>query len=363
MYFRNNSIIIVMKKVLYILGFMGIAYNVMAQDPQFTQFYAAPLYHNPAFTGGAYAPRVMFNYRNQWPSLNANFITSLTSVDHYIDKANSGIGLTVLNDAQGNRLKNTEIAALYSYQLQIGEKNFLRMGLQGSYSVRGFDPSGLTFGDQFTNNGFTGNQSQDPFANRSNFQTIRKFDVGSGFLFYNPRVFLGASMYHITRPTLSFADNNIPSPGCVTGDCIPRKLMINGGLNIPLNNPYSGAGNADKEFVATPTFLYKKQGQFSQLDMGAYLTYTPLTLGLWYRGIPLKKVFSNFPNQDAVAALVGFRFENFSVGYSYDLTISGLGASSGGSHEISISYQLDKFEREKSPYFKQRKKELACPKF
>lgn len=353
-----------MKKIKFIFGLLFVALNCLAQDPQFTQFYAAPLYHNPAFTGGGYAPRVMFNYRNQWPSLNANFITSLVSIDHFIEKANSGIGITLLNDEQGNRLKNTEVTALYSYQLQIGQKNFLRMGLQGSYSTRGFDPSGLTFGDQFNNSGFTGAPSSDPFADKGNFQTSRKFDVGSGVLFYNPRAFIGVSMHHINRPTLTFNTNTTPSPGCVTGDCIPRKFMVNGGLNIPLNNAYSGAGNSDKEFVITPTFLYKKQGQFSQLDMGAYVTYTPLTLGLWYRGIPLKKLFSDkFPNQDALAALVGFRFENFSVGYSYDLTISGLGASSGGSHEISISYQLDKFDKESSPYKRQRKKELACPKF
>ncbi|MCP9769127.1 type IX secretion system membrane protein PorP/SprF [Lacihabitans sp. LS3-19] len=351
-----------MKRLFLILTFVNLVTVVFAQDPQFTQFYAAPLYHNPAFAGSGYAPRVMFNYRNQWPSLNANFITSVVSVDHFIDKANSGIGITLLNDAQGSRLKNTEFTALYAYQLKLNNKNSLRLGLQGSYSVRGFDPSGLIFGDQLSNSGYTGSPSSDPYANLTNMRTVRNFDVGSGALFYNPKVFLGLSVNHITQPTITYS-NQPTAAGCANGDCIPRKYMLNGGYNISLNHLVNASASSDREFTVTPTFLYKKQGQFSQLDLGAYVTYTPLTLGLQYRGIPLKKVFSSFPNQDAIAALVGFRFDNFSLGYSYDFTISGLGSQSGGSHEFSLSYQLDKFDNDKSPYIKQRKKELACPKF
>jgi type IX secretion system PorP/SprF family membrane protein len=352
-----------MKRFFQILVLANIVNVALAQDPQFTQFYAAPLYHNPAFTGSGYAPRLIFNYRNQWPSLNANFITSVVSVDHFIEKANSGVGITLLNDSQGNRIKNTEVSALYAYQLRVGDKSFLRMGLQGSYAVRSFDSNGLIFGDQLSNSGYTGAGSSDPLANIT-YKPDDSFDVGSGFLFYNPKVFLGLSVNHITQPSLTFRDNS-PADGCVNGDCIPRKFMLNGGYNINLSHLITNSANMDKEFTITPTFLYKKQGQFSQLDIGAYATYTPLTFGLQYRGIPLKKVFDNFPNQDAIAALVGFRFDNFSVGYSYDATISGLatGRGTGGSHEFSISYQLDKFDNDKSPYQRQRKKELACPKF
>jgi type IX secretion system PorP/SprF family membrane protein len=335
-----------------------VGLQVFAQDPQFTQFYAAPTFHNPAFTGSGYAPRIIVNYRNQWPSLNANFVTQVVSIDHFIEKAKSGVGIVLLNDQQSNRLTNKEISGLYSYQLQVGPKNFLRMGLQATYSNRSLDQSGLIFGDQLDNNGFTGNPSSDPFADPALYKPVNFADFGSGFLFYNPKAFLGAAVHHITEPNATFL-NNTPA----NGKAVLRKYSVNGGVNINLNHLITSSPNMEREFTITPTFLYKKQGAFSQLDMGAYATYTPLTLGLWYRGIPLRKVFNRFPNQDALAALVGFRFDNFSIGYSYDLTISGLGASSGGSHEFSISYQLDKFENDRSPYFKQRKKELACPKF
>jgi type IX secretion system PorP/SprF family membrane protein len=352
-----------MKRIFKVILLSCITLVAFGQDPQFTQFYAAPLYHNPAFTGSGYAPRLIFNYRNQWPSLGANFVTTVVSVDHFFDKANSGVGIMMVDDAQGPRISNRELGLLYSYQMSLGGKSSLRMGLQGSYSKRGFDPSGLIFGDQLSNSGVSGT-SQDPILGEL-LNYVDFLDVGTGFLFYNPKLFLGVSAYHLTEPANSFADksSSVPTSGCQNGDCLPRKIMVNGGFNINLNHLVSASSNADREFTLTPTFLYKKQAQFSQLDLSLYATYTPLTLGMSYRGIPMKKVFNSLPNQDALTALVGFRMDNFSIGYSYDLTISGLGAGSGGSHEISFSYQLDKFENERTPYIKQRKKELACPKF
>jgi type IX secretion system PorP/SprF family membrane protein len=353
-----------MKKVFLFFYFIVSSVTVIAQDAQFTQFYAAPLYHNPAFTGSSFAPRIIANYRNQWPSLSANFVTTAFSVDTHIDKINSGVGIMVLNDQQGDRLKSTEMSGFYSYQLRVGESNFLRLGLQGTYATKGVNPNGLIFGDQLTNNGYTGNPTQDPVGDLSYYNTknSRIFDVSSGLLFYNSKTFLGVAVNHITEPSFNYLTD---AASTILGSVpkINRKYTVNGGYNINLNHLITSTPNLEREFTVTPAFLYKKQGAFSQLDLGAYVTYTPLTFGLWYRGIPLKKVFTNFPNQDAIAGLVGFRFDSFSIGYSYDFTISGLRSSSGGAHEFSISYQFDKPDNDKSPYQRQRKKELACPKF
>ena len=342
------------KIVLFLLSL--ISWASYGQDPQFSQFYAAPMYHNPAFTGSGYAPRVIFNFRNQWPGLAANFTTSVVSVDHYLERFNSGVGLMVLRDQQGSgRLENTEISGFYSYQLALSDEHFIRFGAQATRSSRGFSTQGLTFPDQFGDNGYNGNDSSDPFFNLSN--KVAKMDFGTGVLYYNSKAYLGVSAHHLTQPDFSFSNTGV-------GDPLWMKVMVNGGLNIPLANRSTSAANANKEFVAIPTFLYKQQGKFAQLDIGAYVTYSPLTLGLWYRGIPLKTNGTKTINNDALVALAGFRFDNFSFGYSYDLTISSLGSSSGGAHEISIAYQFDAFESAKSnPQHRQRKKELSCPKF
>ncbi len=343
-----------MKRLLF-FGVL-LVQSVMGQDPQFTQFYAAPMYHNPAFTGSGYAPRVMMNYRNQWPSLNANFVTTLFSLDHYIERANSGVGVMFLSDKQGYNLSNTELRLLYSYELKINRNNGLRFGLNGGYSFRGLEPGGLVFGDQLDHTGHTGQPSNDPLA-RARLQSVNTLDVGAGLLYFNPRYFLGASMNHLTEPKLSFfrePTGTIPA--------LPRQLIVHGGYNVDLSHLITDS-YSEREFTLTPTFLYKKQGAYSQLDIGGYVTYSPFTLGLQYRGIPLTKVFNNFPNQDAISGVIGIRYENFSFGYSYDLTVSGLGARSGGSHEVSIAYQLPQIELERTPRNRMRKKALDCPKF
>ena len=50
------------------LGFSAVMFLgtmvAMAQDPHFSQFYANPLYLNPALTGSSIGPRYLLNYRN-----------------------------------------------------------------------------------------------------------------------------------------------------------------------------------------------------------------------------------------------------------------------------------------------------------
>ncbi|MCB0410690.1 MAG: type IX secretion system membrane protein PorP/SprF, partial [Flavobacteriales bacterium] len=43
---------------LIIVVLVAIFTDLKAQDPQFTQFYANPLYLNPAFAGTARCPRI-----------------------------------------------------------------------------------------------------------------------------------------------------------------------------------------------------------------------------------------------------------------------------------------------------------------
>ena len=65
-------------RITQVLITLGLAFvltftvssEAQAQDPQFTQFYANPLYLNPAFAGTARCPRLVMAYRNQWPSLS-----------------------------------------------------------------------------------------------------------------------------------------------------------------------------------------------------------------------------------------------------------------------------------------------------
>jgi len=65
-----------------------------AQDPVFSQFYAAPLQLNPAFAGNTYAPFITVNYRNQWSGFNdfKTYVTYAASFSQFIEGMNSGVG-------------------------------------------------------------------------------------------------------------------------------------------------------------------------------------------------------------------------------------------------------------------------------
>jgi type IX secretion system PorP/SprF family membrane protein len=235
----------------------------------------------------------------------------------------------------------------------------VRLGLQASYVNRSLGYFGLTFGDQFTNRGFIeGSTSVDAgllaaAANRRNY-----VDFSTGALYYSDWVWFGASAHHINRPSQGFfaGDNSR----------LPIKGSIHTGLRIPLMG-FTGLGDeAEREISFSPVVHYKFQGKFDQLDVGAYFTYSPLTVGMYYRGLPFKQYKQDnirINNHDALAFLVGFRQDKFSVGYSYDATISTLGFASGGSHEISLSYIFDPIESNRKARNRRKNPQLACPKF
>ncbi len=346
----------IMTKRFLLLGFILLLSQLgSAQDPQFTQFYAAPLYLNPAFAGSALAPRVTANYRNQWPSV-ANYVTSMVGVDHYIDRFNSGVGLMLISDNQGQgQIRSTEIAGQYAYQVQINEVSAVRLGLQASYVNRNVGYFGLTFGDQFSNRGFIDGSTSADAGLLGSARPNKYVDFSTGALYYSDWVWLGVSAHHINRPSQGFfaGDNSR----------LPIKGSIHTGLRIPLMG-FTGLGDeAEREISFSPVVHYKFQGKYDQLDIGAYFTYSPLTVGAYYRGLPFKKYDQRINNHDAMAFLVGFRQDKFSVGYSYDATISTLGFASGGSHEISISYLFDPIENNRKARNRRRNPQLACPKF
>ena len=123
------------------------ANKVTAQDPEFSQFYANPLYLNPAFAGTARCPRISLNYRNQWPGISGTFITTSASYDQHVESLNGGLGLIVTNDQAANTLRTTRVSGIYSYQIKINRKFSVRAGVEATFFQKSLDWSKLTFGD------------------------------------------------------------------------------------------------------------------------------------------------------------------------------------------------------------------------
>lgn len=333
------------KIVIYILLFCTI--SVFGQDMQFTQFYASPLYLNPALTGANACSRVSLAYRNQWPGVNTTYQSYLLSFDHYLQPQHLGIGLQLATDKAGSAgLRTTLINPSFAYEAKLGKQVGVRLGIQPGVTIKSIKSEQLLFGDQISRGG---NSNPTSVATvESPFQTKAFVDVGAGALLYTEKLWIGTSFYHINKPNESLTGSNTNS--------LPVKYSVHGGGKFPLN---ADEKDNDLRKYISLVMNYRGQGKFDQFDIGAYYSQSFFNLGIWYRGIPgLKAYKQGYSNNDAIAFLAGVELKTMRIGYSYDLTISKLSSKTSGAHEISLSYQ---FCQQK---VKQKKRVLvSCPKF
>ena len=84
--------------------------SVKSQDPEFSQFYANPLYLNPAMAGAE---------------------SYSSSYDQFIPKLHGGLGVIVsLDDAGGGILRTFQASLMYAYYLRVGNDLFFNMAMQ-----------------------------------------------------------------------------------------------------------------------------------------------------------------------------------------------------------------------------------------
>jgi type IX secretion system PorP/SprF family membrane protein len=323
-----------MKKVVLalVLGIMPVI--LLAQDVQYSQFYAAPLYLNPAFAGAGENTRFGVNYRNQWPGMNQTFNSFSAYIDHYLFNINSGVGVMVNGSRESmTGSSSNEFGLLYSYRLQLGFRSFLRVGGHAAYVSRDADFGNLVFNSQINPlSGAIGDGSGEQLlGDLSN----RYMDYNFGALFHNETHWLGFSAHHVTEPSSSFLE-----PGFSHW---PLKLSLHGGMKFTVSegiSSYQGKGNTNQKEVVL-AFNYKNQKPFSQLDLGMQFNVQPLVVGMWYRGIP--SFNEAMPNNESIIMVLGMALTSgLDIGYSYDFTISRLGyGNTGGAHEVSMRYSFN----------------------
>ncbi len=303
--------------------------ELKAQDPEFTQFYANPLYLNPAFAGASKCPRLVLNYRNQWPALTGSFVTYSASYDQFVESISGGLGVQVFQDEAGQgTLRNTSISGMYSYQKSISNDFSMTIGIQGTYFRKSLDWNRLTFGDMIDDKlGFIYGTQEEPRGG-----TVSNFDVSTGFLIFSDVLYFGGAVHHVNQPTESLVFGNARLPVRFTG-------------HIGGTFPIDGKKKAYSEASISPNILYQRQADFEQLNIGLYINKGPIVAGVWYR------------NKDSFIALLGIQTEVLKIGYSYDLTVSRLTTQTAGSHEVSCAVQFDC--KRKRPKFRS----VSCPSF
>ncbi|MDB4088389.1 type IX secretion system membrane protein PorP/SprF [Flavobacteriales bacterium] len=304
--------------------------SALAQDPEFSQFYANPLYLNPAFAGSNNCPRVALNYRNQWPAISGSFVTQSVSYDQRLGyNKGAGIGLLVTNDVAAKTLSTLNASAIFSYHIPITRKFAIRVGFQATYFQKSLDWNKLSFSDQIdSRRGFVYTSKDVPNGNGKKTGV----DFSGGILGFSERFYFGFAAHHVTEPNESLLLAESP---------LPLKLTGHVGAVIPLRKSRYKKTTAK----ISPNILYRNQGTSQQLNIGVYVNKGPIWTGVWYR------------NGDAFIVLLGIQTDLIRLGYSYDVTTSQLTLATAGSHEVSFAMNFSC----KPP--KRRYRTISCPSF
>ena len=289
-------------------------------DPHFSQYYAYPLWLNPALTGaidGNY--RVTAMYRSQWGGISNPFSTPGISADIVTNK-NVSLGLNIMNLRAGTIGYSymTGYATMAYNGVRFGYHQ-ISMGMAFGAINRRFDPSKFTTGDQWDQ--YAGPNPTIGFNEDLSKTSAIAFDAGVGAVYYDgtpgkkANLFGGISAYHLTQPQDPFLAGE--------HEKMPMRLTAHGGLKFNVNENVS----------ITPNVLYMRQGNSQEKMVGAYAQMrvdetTDFLLG------------ANYRFQDAFCPYVGVYYKNYMISVSYDVNTSDLGKVAGNANNFEISLTL-----------------------
>lgn len=324
-----------LSRVILVTGILLSCLVLKAQDPVFSQFYAAPLQINPAFTGNTYAPHISINYRNQWPSWTSGtsaYVTYAAYYDQFVESLNSGFGLSILSDDAGGGLITTNrLNGHFAYRVQVVDDFFIKIGVEASAVQTRYGWDKFLFLDQIDERFGPISPGGTPYPTEETQPDDLNntyFDVSAGILAYSNMFYGGLSLKHLNTPDESVLGVN---DNLNTG--LPMRVTLHGGMEIKIRE---GNNRRAASFIS-PNLMFIRQGDFGQINGGALANIDALFGGLWYRHA--------FTNPDAVIVLLGVQKDIFKIGYSYDITVGSLSGQTNGSHEISLTINFDRGKR------------------
>ncbi len=301
----------------------------VAQDAVMSQFYATPLYMNPAMAGVEGPTKVYMSYRNQWPGAANPYSTYHASFEQYLDALQGGVGFHVINDRQGGGIYNAlSLDAIYAYHLQVTRRLMVTGGFQASVGQRSLNPDGLVLPDELA--GLSGTT----LTGYSKFYP--DFAVGFGAFYKN--LYGGIATHHLHQPYMS--------PSKDPNTKLSRRYSAHVGAMIPVYEKRLG-----KEVLQlSPNLVFLQQDIYQQINYGLEVHFRNLMGGIWFRQDLL---FS----YGTMIFSVGYAREQFRFRYSYDAKLSSPDQHipSMGAHEFSMGivfenlYKSTKHRAIKSP--------------
>ena len=329
----NNS-----KRIILFIFLFCSCVSTYAQDILLSQSYNNTQTIAPSFAGMFNGSKVTLAYRNQWASVNRGrtYVTYTASADYFVERYNSGFGALFTGDVQGESvIRAFEGALQYNYRVQINKNLFFRPGIQVKFISKSIDPEKLIFSENIAADGTIIDNTSYEYLE---IDSYKKVDVDVSGMLYNKYFWVAANIDHLVRNNVSFLGGT---------EKIPMRYSLAAGGNWI----YKEKGNWRNPSAEMVTFgtLVQHQGKFNQLDLGVTWTKNPMQFGVWYRNFFIPTATKS--SHDALIFVVGLGGEKFKISYSYDLSLSGLSDTSGGSHELTMNFYINKKERSPIYFF------------
>lgn len=319
------------------------------QDIHFAQFYELPMLRNPALAG-IFNGKTRFTaaYRNQWESITVPYRTMALGSEVKIFKGISDgdfitLGLQITNDVAGDsRLQRTQILPVVNYHKLLNEDyaTTISLAFMGGLVSENFDLSKLKFDDQFVGGNYS---SSNPTSQTFSRTSFKYYDMSTGMSFTsfindNIKMYVGASLFHVNNPKLSFMMNNSIK--------LNRKWGFNGGFTMRTN--------ANNKLVVYGDHFRQGPNRITQ----AGFLYTHNFIPADEEGELSISAGAVIRLNDAFIPVVKLNKQKFGIGVSYDANISSLRTASNfkGGFELTLSL-LDPFNRDNS-----NTEQTKCPK-
>ena len=328
------------KKLFLAIALFAIAngsFKGHAQDPSFSQFYLSKVYLNPATSGSEQGMSLFINYRNQWHNIPGGFNTASIALDVQSPRFSSGFGVNAYYDQAGEAALRTNYAGLtYAYIVRVNKNFNIHLGVGAAYVHKSLDLSKLIFSDQidpFEGVG-QGGTGATVINDKVNFVDIDagalvrfKLKIGNRDIHNS----IGFAIHHLTTPIESFQEQD---------SRLPRRYTVHFGSMIPISKNYTRQRSA---YYISPIIKYEIQAGVDIFTAGFFNTFKPIFVGVLYQdngftnaGGTRTMIFTGGLNADLNNST------NFTLGYSYDMNMSGVTNLSGGVHEIAMKFNFTK---------------------
>lgn len=339
--------------MIAVLGTLSLS----AQDIHFSQFYMSPLNLNPAMTGVMNCnARLTANFRNQWASvLKANaYNTYSVSYDQKVPVGRNdffGIGGTFWGDKAGESEFSTLQGRLsLSYSKKMGgyrkKAHYLVFGADAGVTQRSVNFQNLRWGLQHDGNGnYSGGLSSGENFENDNLLFA---DISAGLLWFSVfdednSFYMGGAYHHLNRANLSFEAQG--------AEPLFSRFTLHAGGEFMLTSRVG----------LVPGVITMFQGPSFQLNTGTSLkfllggnrrNYQAVQFGAWMR---ISNHFQKSVTTDALILSTRFDYNEFSIGFSYDVNVSSLrpASNSNGAFEFALIYKICGPE----------KRSVYCPNF